>query len=66
MNDILTTIQLHLPEDNLCFTSFAKLKENVSGIHNEQVKLIEYCEICHTLWPDDVDITECATVSCNG
>ena len=66
MNDILTTIRLHLPEDNLCFASFSKLKENVSGIHNTPVKLIEYCEICHALWPDNEDVTECSTPSCYG
>lgn len=67
ISDLLQLIQLHVPENNRASKSYASLKRICNGWDTENIKVIEYCELCYVLWPiDEPNNFNCATNNCKG
>ena len=65
-NDILKVISYHLPESNQSLRTINKVKQKLATVENNDLKCIEYCEICSAIWPDDENVTICKTEACKG
>lgn len=67
VNDILSLVDLHLPDNNRSCSTFSNVKSNVAGIKTaDEVQFIEYCEQCYALWPTDGTVFKCPTELCTG
>lgn len=67
VKDLLTLINLHIPEDSQSFKSFSKLKHAVGTFADADITIIEYCENCSRIWPsENQDEYFCPTEGCNG
>ena len=66
VRDLLTLIDLHLPQNNNVLKSYGALKNCIRTFSDDNIKLIEYCEMCYNVWPDDENSFQCLTDGCSG
>ena len=66
INDLLRMLQIHIPEFNSAALSYAAINKLLAWQCGGDINIIEYCEECYAMWPDDVDCFECSTEGCHG
>lgn len=64
VNDLINLFAVHNPQEtDIKNASFSKMKSAIGDI---KAKIYDFCIKCHSLFPEDENITECGVPNCKG